>query len=42
MNLFTKRKRLTDIDSRLVVAKGEEGWDWEFGINKCKLLYMYN
>ena len=35
------RNRLTDIEKRLVVAKGE-GWggkDWEFGISSCKLLY---
>ena len=35
------RKRLTDIESRLVVAK--EGWggmEWEFGISRCKLLYI--
>ena len=40
MNISTKQ-RLTDIENRLVVAKGEgEGWvDWEFGISRCKLLY---
>ena len=32
-----------DIENRLVVAKGErggEGMDWEFGISRCKLLYV--
>ena len=34
------RNRLTDIENRLVVAKGEGrgGKDWEFGVSKCKLL----
>ena len=35
------RNRLTDIENRLVVAKGEGdggGKDWEFGISRCKLL----
>ena len=35
-------KTETDIENRLVVAKGEEaggGKDWEFGISRCKLLY---
>ena len=38
-----KTNRLTDIENRLVVTNGEEGWggiDWEFGISRCKLLYM--
>ena len=37
------RNRLTDIENRPVVAKGEGGrggMDWEFGISKCKLLYI--
>ena len=37
------RNRLTDTESRLVAAKAERsGWglDWEFGINRCKLLYI--
>ena len=41
MNLFTKQ-RLTDMEDRLVVAKGEGyggGKDWEFGISRCKPLY---
>ena len=32
---------LTDIESRLAVAKGREGGEgmgWEFGISRCKLL----
>ena len=32
-----------DIQNRLVVAKGEEGggrMDWEFGISRCKLVYI--
>ena len=40
MNLPTKH---TDIENRLVVAKGEGvegGKDWEFGISRCKLLYI--
>ena len=31
------------IENRLVVAKGEgvgRGMEWEFGISRCKLLYM--
>ena len=37
------RNRLTDTKNRLVVAKGEEEgseMDWEFGVNKCKLLCL--
>ena len=37
------RNRLTDIENRLVVAKGEGRWggmDWEFGVSICKLLYI--
>ena len=32
-----------NIENRLVVAKGEGGggeMDWEFGISRCKLLYI--
>ena len=32
-----------DIENRIVVAKverGERGMEWEFGINRCKLLYI--
>ena len=35
--------RLTDMENRLVVAKGEwrgSGMDWEFGVNRCKLLHL--
>ena len=35
------KNRLTDIENRLVVAKGEGGRggvDWEFGTSRCKLL----
>ena len=42
MNLCTKQK-LTDIESRLVVAKGARGCggrEWEFGVSRCKLLYI--
>ena len=34
---------ITNLENRLVVAKGEEGgggMDCEFGISKCKLLYI--
>ena len=37
------RNRLTDIENRLVVAKGEGGgggMDWEFGVSRCTLLYI--
>ena len=36
-------KRLTDMENRFVVAKGEEGgsgMDREFGICRCKLLCL--
>ena len=36
------RNRLTEIENRFVVAKGEgggEGMDWEFGMSRCKLVY---
>ena len=43
MNLSMKQKQ-TDIENRLVVAKEEGGggerMDWEFGISRCKLLYI--
>ena len=35
--------RIKDIENRLVVAKAEgggKGLDWEFGINRCKLIYI--
>ena len=37
------RNRLTDVENRLVVAKGEGvegGMEWEVGISRCKLLYI--
>ena len=40
-----QRKRLTDTDSKLVIAKQGVGagvggrMDWEFGITRCKLLH---
>ena len=43
MKYLQNRNKLTDIESRFVVAKGEEGEgrkDWEFGISRCKLLYL--
>ena len=33
----------SDIENRLLVSKGEgggEGMEWEFGINRCKVLYI--
>ena len=38
---FSTEKKVMDLESRLVVAKGvggENGMDWEFGVNRCKLL----
>ena len=31
-----------DIENRFVVAKGQgrNGMDWEFGVSRCKLLYL--
>ena len=51
MNLPRNRNRLTDIENRLVVAKGEgvgrgmewgvgRGMEWEVGISRCKLLHI--
>ena len=42
-NYLQNRNRLTDIENRLVVAKGERGgsgMDWEFGVSKGKLLHL--
>ena len=41
MNLSTKNK-IMDMENRLVVAKeeGREWVDWEFGVNRCKLLLL--
>ena len=44
MNLLNRfRKRLTDMENRLVVAKGEgkgSEMDGEFGVSSCKLLHL--
>ena len=38
---FSTEKKLMDLENRLVVAKGEgSGMDWEFGVNRCKLLCL--
>ena len=34
------RISFTDIENRLVVIKGEGGMEWEFGISRCKLVYI--
>ena len=42
MNLWD-RSRLTDLENRIVVAKEEGvggGMEGEFGVSRCKLLYM--
>ena len=42
MNLRQSRNRLSDIENRCVVGKGEqdgEGVEWDFGISRCKLEY---
>ena len=42
--MLLNRNRFIDIENRLVVAKGEmecgAGIGWEFGISKCKLLFI--
>ena len=43
INLFANRNRLTNIEKRLEVAKGEwsvGGEDWDFRISRYKLLYF--
>ena len=43
LTYLQNRNRLTDIENRLVVAKGEEGgsgMDWEFAVSRCKLLHL--
>ena len=43
MNLSLKRNRITNIENRLVFAKGEGGGggiEWEVGVSKCQLLYV--
>ena len=37
--LIYEINRITDIENRLVVAKGERGlgeMEWEFGVSRCK------
>ena len=39
MHTSAKREADTDVENRLVVAKGERGgsgMDWEFGVSRCK------
>ena len=39
--LIYKRETDSHIENRLVLAKGaRRGMDWEFGISRCKLLYI--
>ena len=43
MNLFINRNRITDLENKLTVTKGERdggGVNWEFGITRCTLLYV--
>ena len=44
MNISTKQKQTQNIENRLVVANGEQGWgggkEWEFGVSRCKLSYI--
>ena len=44
MTYLQNRNRLTDMENRLVAAKGEgegvSGMDWEFGDSRCKLLHL--
>ena len=43
MTQMNLSKKITDIENRLVVAKGEgvgERMEWEAGVSRCKLLYM--
>ena len=40
MNLYTKQKQIHKHRKKLVVTKGERGRDWEYGINRFKLLYI--
>ena len=43
MILSTKQKQVTDVEGILVAARGEEGgsgMDGEFGVSRCKLLYL--
>ena len=41
--IYETRNRLTGIENRHVVAKGERGlgeMEWEFGVSRCKLVYI--
>ena len=43
MNLFIQKKQTHRHREELGVAKGEgevTGMDWEFGVNRCKLLHL--
>ena len=43
IELIETESRITGMENRLVVAKGEGfggGMEWEFGISRCKLLYI--
>ena len=44
MNLFTKQKPNQGHRNRLAAAKGVGdggGLNWEFGISRCKLVYIH-
>ena len=43
MILSTKQTQITDMESRLVVSRGQgggSGMDREFGVGRCKLLHL--
>ena len=42
MNLFIKQKQLADLENKLMVTREEDrrGIVWEYGINRCMLLYI--
>ena len=43
MNLFTEQKQTHSVENKLMVTKGEMGGggiNWEFGINRYKILYI--
>ena len=40
--LISETEADSDLENRLVVAKGDGGWmDWEFGVSRCKLFIIY-
>ena len=41
MNLSKKRKQTHRHREQTCGCQGGEGMDWEFGISRCKLLYLY-